>query len=92
MAAAAIFDLDFGTQIDIGYTRVTVAHNPNFCKIQDGGSGHLEFGVWTISLSRMKVLYCKIWYVDKYWNVTMAQYSIFSKIQDGGVRHLIRYQ
>ena len=66
MAAAAMLDLDFwpntvaytdicvkfGTEIDIGYTRVTVAEYHTFVKIQDGGGRHLGFIFSAISRSQ----------------------------------------
>jgi len=57
MVAAAILGFDFlyhisiantdvcgkfGTEIDIGYTRVMDAQNPSFCKIQDGDDHLLD--------------------------------------------------
>jgi len=46
----------FASHLDIGHTRVTVAHHTTLSKIHDGGGRHIGLGFLAIFLSPIKII------------------------------------
>ena len=79
----------FGTMIDIGHAKVTVAQYTTFNKLQDGGGRQFKFSIFRhISVVNEDILVKFGTLIDiGHTRVTVAQYPTFDKIQDGGRRH-----